>query len=61
MQKVTILKDFCEKIVCHSVNEHPNFKKEPFDLHFIGGTFQSASDCSTTKIDTLHHISRAGP
>ena len=61
MQKVNILKNFCKKSVCHSVNEHPNFKKEPFHLHFIEGTFQSAIDCSNIKIDTLHHVSRAGP
>ena len=61
MQKVIIPEDFGKKSVCHSVNEHPNFKKEPFDLHLIEGTFQSAIDCSTTKIDTLHHIFPTGP
>ena len=38
-----------------------DYKKEPLDLHFIEGTFQSAIDSSTTKIDTLHHIFPTGP
>ena len=61
MQKVNIQKDFSEKSVFHTASKHNNFKKEPFDLNFIEGTFQSAIDCSTTKVDTLQHILLTAP